>query len=141
MLGIFGRQSKTLVLKVLRTCRWDQLRGPVLGYAARGSCVYSDDWNGYRRLGWYGRKHQSCSHVPRHRVWARDSDGDGVNETHCNTLEGIWTGLRNYLRTFRGVNKEYLQQYVAVFQWAFRLGQQLLRFLRLMLPAVTGLGR
>jgi transposase len=46
---------------------------------------------------------------------ARDEDGDGVNEVHCNTLEGIWTGLRNYLRKFRGVNKTYLAQYVAVF--------------------------
>ena len=27
---------------------------------------------------------------------------------HDNTLEGLWTGLRNFLRPFRGVNKVYL---------------------------------
>jgi hypothetical protein len=35
------------------------------------------------------------------REWARDDNGDGVREVHCNTLEG----LRNFLRPFRGVNK------------------------------------
>jgi hypothetical protein len=34
-------------------------------------------------------------------------------------LEGIWTGLRNFLRTFRGVSKHYLAQYVAIFEWAY----------------------
>ena len=40
--------------------------------------------------------------------WARDDDGDGVREVRCNTLEGLWTGLRNFLRPFRGVHKSYL---------------------------------
>jgi hypothetical protein len=35
---------------------------------------------------------------------------------HCNTMQGIWTGFRNFVRLFRGVNKENLGQYVAVFQ-------------------------
>jgi len=30
--------------------------------------------------------------------WARDDDGDGVREVHCDTMEGTWTGLRNFLR-------------------------------------------
>ncbi|MBX6316079.1 MAG: hypothetical protein IRY99_24675 [Isosphaeraceae bacterium] len=45
----------------------------------------------------------------------RDDDSDGVREVHVNTLEGLWTGLRNFLRPFRGVNKGYLYQYVAMF--------------------------
>ena len=52
--------------------------------------------------------------------WARDDDGDGVREVHDNTLEGMWTGLRNFLRPFRGVSKWYLAQYVAMFQWALQ---------------------
>ena len=32
-------------------------------------------------------------------------------------MEGFWTGLRNYLRTFRGVSKHYLYQYVAMYAW------------------------
>jgi len=48
-------------------------------------------------------------------------DGDGVREVHCNTLEGIWTGLRNFLRPFRGVHKKYLAIYVVMFEWKHNL--------------------
>ena len=34
-------------------------------------------------------------------------------------MEGHWTGLRNFLRPFRGVSKWHLWGYVAVFQWAY----------------------
>ena len=36
-------------------------------------------------------------------------------------MEGIWTGLRNFLRPFRGVSKMYLQQYVIIFKWSYNL--------------------
>jgi transposase-like protein len=48
------------------------------------------------------------------KEWARDDDGDGIREVHTNTAEGMWTGLRNFLRPFRGVHKKYLAGYVAV---------------------------
>ncbi len=38
-----------------------------------------------------------------------------------HTMAGIWTGLRNFLRLFRGVNKEYLGQYTAVFPVGYNL--------------------
>jgi hypothetical protein len=50
------------------------------------------------------RHHQ----IQPHHEYARDDDGDGFCEAHCNTQEGIWTGLRNFLRPFRGVHKKYL---------------------------------
>ena len=64
--------------------------------------------------------------------WARDDD-DGVREVHDNTLEGLWTGLRNYLRPFRGVNKEYLHQYVAIFEWSYNVKRATPEFLRAIL--------
>ena len=67
------------------------------------------------------------------RQWARDEDGDGVNEVHDNTLEGIWTGLRNFLRKFRGVNKTYLAQYVATFLWAYNIKEVADEFLRVVM--------
>jgi transposase-like protein len=33
---------------------------------------------------------------------------------HTNTIEGLWTAVRNYLRPFRGVHKKYLKYYVAM---------------------------
>ena len=56
-----------------------------------------------------------------------------MREVHCNTLEGIWTGLRNFLRPFRGVNKAYLEQYVMIFQWAYNLKAVTDEFLRVLL--------
>ena len=45
--------------------------------------------------------------------WTRD-DGDGIREVHINTTEGMWTTVRNFLRPFRGVHKQYLSGYLAM---------------------------
>ena len=50
------------------------------------------------------------------KAWVRDDDGEGVREVHTNTMEGTWTGLRDFLRPFRGVSKWYLAGYVAMFE-------------------------
>ena len=92
----------------------------VLPATEPGAMVYTDEWNGYKPLGRSGRGHATVNHN-RGRSTARDDDGDGVREVHCNTLEGIWTGLRNFLRPFRGVNKVYLEQYVIIFEWSYNL--------------------
>ena len=70
---------------------------------------------------------------PGKREWARDDDGDGVREVHNNTMEGLWTGLRNYLRPFRGVNKWFLGQYVAMFEWSYNIKEATSDFLRALL--------
>jgi len=68
-----------------------------------------------------GRERQAIDHS---KAWADDRDGDGLREVHVNTIEGIWTegiwtSLRNRLRLFRGVHKEYLSGYVAMFELAY----------------------
>jgi transposase len=80
--------------------------------------VYADEWQGYGRLPEIGRYRSAVCHVAGD--WARDDDGDGVREVHCNT-EGIWTLPRNFPRPFRGGNKEYLHQYAAIFQWGYKI--------------------
>src|SRR5262249_37837820 len=59
--------------------------------------------------------------------------GVGVREVHCNTMEGLWTGVRNFLRPFRGVSKWYEAQYVAVIQWCNSLKEVTDEFLRVLL--------
>ncbi len=93
--------------------------------------VNTDEWRGYNGLREIGRHHATVCHADRE--WARDDDGDGVREVHCNTLEGLWTGLRNFLRPFRGVNKKYLHQYVAMFEWGYNVKRATLVFLRALL--------
>jgi len=65
--------------------------------------VHTDEWRAYGRPADPGRGHATTTHDPGHREWARDDDGDGIREVRDNTLEGIWTGLRSDLRTFREV--------------------------------------
>src|SRR5262245_11163801 len=48
--------------------------------------------------------------------WARDDDGDGKREVHCNTCEGAGAALRTYLRMFRGVHKANLHLYGATYE-------------------------
>jgi hypothetical protein len=102
--------------------------------------VYTDEWGGYHRLADSGRGHATVCHTARE--WARDDDGDGVNEVHNNTLEGLWTGLRNFLRPFRGVSKWFLDEYVGIFQWAHTLKAVSSDFIRALfgLPLTTNLG-
>jgi len=86
--------------------------------AARGRWSTATSGGAMRHLAEMGRGHATVCHTVGE--WARDDDGDGIREVHDNTLEGMWTGLRNHLRTFRGVNKEYLHQYVAIFEWTLQ---------------------
>ena len=48
-------------------------------------------------------------------------------------MEGTWTGLRNFLRPFRGVSKWHLAGYVAIFEWANNLKRVTDDFLRRLL--------
>ena len=58
------------------------------------------------------RTHHTVCHGQKE--WARDDDGDGIREVHTNTIEGLWTTARNFLRPFRGVHKKYLHHYLAM---------------------------
>ena len=98
----------------------------------KGATVNTDEWGAYYRLSEAQRNHVAVCHTPGKRVWARDDDGDGIREVHNNTIEGLWTGLRNYLRPFRGVNKIYLQQYLAIHEWAHNLKEVTLEFLQIL---------
>lgn len=87
---------------------------------AGAAVLYTDEWSGYVRV----ERELTTQHATvRHgrdsdgqREWARDDDGDGVREVHCNSCEGAGTGLRTYLREFRGVHKQYLHLYVATYE-------------------------
>ncbi|MBV7340221.1 transposase [Chloroflexi bacterium TSY] len=67
--------------------------------ALPGTTLYTDECNAYNPIAETGRSHATVCHS--RYEWARDDDGDGIREVHCNTMEGIWTGLRNFLRPFR----------------------------------------
>ena len=81
----------------------------VHGYTQKDTSCYTDEWQGYHRI---NRVHHTVGHGQKE--WARDDDGDGIREVPTNTIEGLWTTARNFLRPFRGVHKKYLPCYLAM---------------------------
>ena len=73
---------------------------------APGSLVYTDEYDIYARLEPWGYEHQTVCHSARE--YARDEDGDGFCEVHVNTIEGVWSLLRSWLRPHRGISQEKL---------------------------------
>jgi transposase-like protein len=115
--GVYGRTSERLFVRVGRRNGAPELvHQTVVPVTKPGATVSTDKWTGYEPLKDPGRIHASVNHSAGE--WARDDDGDGIKEVHCNTVEGLWTGLRNFLRPFRGVNKIYLEQYIKMFEWS-----------------------
>ena len=126
-----GRESGQVRLTVAAHSDGETLRG-VVGESARpGATVNTDEWGGYDALPALGLGHATVCHAAGE--WARDDDGDGVREVHTNTLEGLWTGLRNFLRPYRGVSKKYLRQYVAMFEWGYNVKRATPSFLQALL--------
>ena len=105
-------------------------------YTEPVALLYTDGSSAYGRVEKTGRCRRSVSHSEGE--WACDADGDGLREVHSNTIEGIWTGLRNFLPRFRGVHKKYLAQYVALFEWEHNLKEVTGGFLRMLMePGFT----
>ena len=126
--GVVGRESGQIRLTVCDNTQQKTIQPKVEQATKPTSSVYTDESNAYNHVGETGREHATVCHS--HGEYARDDDGDGIREVHCNTMEGIWTGLRNFLRWFRGVHKKYLAQYVAVFEWAHNIKKVTPKFLR-----------
>lgn len=116
-----GRESGEIRLEVVEHADRATLEDFVERTTADDVLLYTDEWAAYNHVPETGRGLGQVCHAPGRREWARDDDGDGIREVHNNTLEGIWTGLRNFLRIFRGISKWYLGQYVAQFEWTFNL--------------------
>jgi transposase len=131
--GVVGRASGQSRMEVVEHADRVTLEDFVQRTTVDGVMLYTDEWPAYNQVPETGRGLGQVCHAPGRREWARDDDGDGVREVHNNTLEGIWTGLRNFLRIFRGVSKWYLAQYVALFEWGHNLKIATDDFLRALL--------
>ena len=94
---------------------------------AEGSTVYTDEYDIDSRLEEWGYGHETVCHA--RGEYARDDDGDGFCEVHVNTMEGVWSLLRSWLRPHRGISQEKLPLYLAFFEFvhnARRRGRALL---------------
>lgn len=116
MAGVVGRESGEMRVAVCRHSDRQTLQPCVEDRTRDTATVYTDAWRAYDHWPPTGRGHARVSHTPGHREGARDDEGDGVRDVHCQTMEGLWTGLRHCLRPCRGVNKTYRGPSLAVFQ-------------------------
>jgi transposase-like protein len=136
IVGTVGRNSGLIRMKVCDNTQQITIQPQVEVTTLPTTTVYTDESDAYNRIPDSGRERQTVCHSMRE--YARDDDGDGFCEVHCNTMEGIWVGLRNFLRPFRGIHKKYLYLYVAMFEWSYNLRWIDFDFLRrLLFPLST----
>ena len=82
---------------------------------AKGTLVFTDEYDIYGNLKRMGYEHKTVCHSKGE--YARDEDGDGFYEVHVNTMEGVWSLLRSWLRPHRGISQEHLPYYIGFFEF------------------------
>ena len=127
IVGTMRRHSGQCRLCVRHHTDSKMLQQHVHGYPKRDTTCYTDEWQRYNRL--QGAHHTVCH---GQKEWARDDDGDGIREVHTNTIEGLWTTARNFLRPFREVHKKYLHHYLAMCEHKINLKRISPKFIALL---------
>ena len=113
VLGLIQRGGE-VVLRMLANVQQVTIRPVIEGSVAKGALVHTDECGVYGRLDEWGYGHKTVCHA--RGEYARDEDGDGLCEVHVNTMEGVWSLLRSWLRPHRGISQEKLPAYLAFFQ-------------------------
>lgn len=109
IVGTVGRESGHVRLRVVKDTKGATLVAHVHQFTRTGSQLFTDEYQSYNHV---IRPRSTVSHGDKE--WARDDDGDGIREVHVNTIEGLWTDVRNFLRLFKGVHKKNLDGYIAI---------------------------
>lgn len=109
IVGTVGRYSGQTRLRVCLDTKSRTLTQHVHQFTRKDTHLFTDEYQSYNHV---IRRRSTVCHGEHE--WARDDDGDGINEVHTNTAEGMWTDVRNYLRCFKGVHKKHLSGYIAI---------------------------
>ena len=107
ILGLVDRQGY-IYLVPCANVQSDTIR-PLIEYLTdQGATIYTDEYNIYNFLRRLGYQHHTVNH----------SQGEYARgPVHVNTVEGLWSLLRDHLRIHRGVSKLYLPLYVMRFEF------------------------
>jgi transposase-like protein len=114
ILGLVDRQGH-IYLVPCANVQSDTIQ-PLIEYLTdQGATLYTDEYNIYNFLKRIGYQHQTVNH----------SQGEYARgQVHVNTVEGLWSLLRDHLRIHRGVSKLYLPLYVMRFEFLTNHRQQ-----------------
>jgi transposase len=104
-----------VVVRLLANVQQATIRPVIEGSVARGALVHTDEYDVDARLEGWGYRHKTVCHA--RGEYARDEDGDGFCEVHVNTMEGVWSLLRSWLRPHRGVSQEKLPLDLGFFEF------------------------
>lgn len=107
LLGLLDRQGH-IYLVPCANVQTETIQFLIEYLTEQGAKVYTDSYNIYNFLHRVGYQHQRVNHSKRE--YAR-------GEVHVNTVEGLWSLLRDHLRIHRGVSKLYLPLYVMRFEF------------------------
>jgi len=102
-------------LEVLPNVQTETIKPIILAKVQAGSQFLTDEYGIYNFTDQAGYDHRTVNHGQGE--YAR-YDPDGIL-VHCNTMEGIWTGLRCFLRRFVGVSQKFLHLRVARFEFLY----------------------
>lgn len=114
ILGMIERGGN-LAMVVLPNVQQATIKPHIQAHIEVGSETFTDEYTIYDRLPAWGYQRRSVCHS--NGEFARDEDGDGFCEVHVNTIEGVWSLLRSWLRPHRGISQKYLPAYVAFFEF------------------------
>jgi transposase-like protein len=114
---IFGMLQRTgeVLIRMLDNVQQVTIGPLIKKTIAKGTIVYTDEYDIYSRLSEWGYTHRTVCHATGE--FARDEDGDGICEVHVNTIEGFWSLLRSWLRPHRGISQEKLPLYLGFFEF------------------------
>ena len=86
---IFGmiRRTGQVVIRMLADVKRATIAPLLRRTIARGTVVYTDEYDIYSRLTEWGYSPRTVCHAAGE--FARDEDGDGFCEVHVNTMEGF----------------------------------------------------
>ena len=104
-----------VVLKMLVNVQQKTIEPLIKATVSAGALIYTDEYDIYHRLEAWGYAHKTVCHSAGE--YARDDDRDGFCEVHVNTVEGLWSLLRSWLRPHRGISQEKLPVYLGFFEF------------------------
>ena len=125
LLGLVPRRDKTdqdapaaqLYLEVLKNVRTMTITPSMAAKVKSGAQFFTDEYNIYHFTK-ADYDHRTVNHGAGEYA-RRDPDGTCV---HCNTMEGIWASLRNFLDRFKGISQRFLHLRVARYEFLHNYG-------------------
>lgn len=111
------KRGGELVINMLQNVQQVTIKPIIKAAIELGTLIFTDEYAIYDRLVDWGFLHKSVNHGKGE--FARDEDGDGFCEVHVNTIEGVWSLLRSWLRPHRGISQEKLPLYLSFFEFVY----------------------